>query len=243
MNFEDSARLARSLPESLGPLAVDIDGTLTDEDLALDPRVFPLLRAWPAPLVIATGKSMPYPIALCEFLGIEPRVIAENGGVVLSGRDNRLEFHGDREAVRAVADEYRSRGHSLGWEVSDLVNRWRETELAVSRESPLEPLEAIASDHGMMVVDTEYAYHVKSPSVDKGVSLATLAVQLEHSPDEFTFIGDSANDVPGFEAVGTGIAVANAAEMAKAKADHVTDGSYASGFLDAVALLADRTRS
>ena len=105
MDFEESIELAASLPGSLGPLVADIDGTLTDDNRAVDPRVFPVLSAWPAPVVIATGKAMPYPVALCEFLGLEINVIAENGGVALAGRSGRIQFEGNREAAAAVAVE------------------------------------------------------------------------------------------------------------------------------------------
>jgi len=52
------------------PLALDIDGTLTTRSDQIDPRVFEVLPAWEAPIVVATGKSFPYPVALCHFLGI-----------------------------------------------------------------------------------------------------------------------------------------------------------------------------
>ena len=64
------------------PLAVDIDGTLTRPDTSIDPRVINPLRDWDDPVVVATGKAFPYPVALCAFLGVPANVVAENGGVV-----------------------------------------------------------------------------------------------------------------------------------------------------------------
>lgn len=241
MNFEDAELLAGSLPDAMPPLAVDIDGTLTDASSAVDPRAFPVLRAWPSTLVIATGKAMPYPVALCHFLGIPPHLIAENGGVVLEGETETISFQGDRQAAQAVAEAYESRGYSLGWGQADLVNRWRETELAVSRDSPLEPLEEIANEHGLDVVDTGYAYHVKSPGLTKGAGLEVFAEFRGLEPESFAFIGDSANDVPGFEAAGHSIAVSNAAESAKDTADCVTEQTYGDGFLEAVEMLGELT--
>jgi phosphoglycolate phosphatase (TIGR01487 family) len=240
MDFQETLDLTAALPDDLGPLVADIDGTLTDDDRALDPRVMPVLRSWPAPVVIATGKAMPYPVALCEFLGLEPMVITENGGVALAGYDGTLQFTGDREAATAVVEEYRERGHSLGWGETDLVNRWRETEIAVSRESPLEPLREIAADHGLVVVDTGYAYHVKSPEQSKGRALEVIAGELETTPETFLAVGDSINDVSTFEVVGQSVAVANADEDAKGAADHVTTASFGDGFLEAVAWFADQ---
>lgn len=240
MEFQETAEMAAALPETLGPLVADIDGTLTDDQRALDPRVMPVLRGWPAPVIVATGKAMPYPVALCEFLGLDVLVIAENGGVALAGREGSLRFTGDREAATAVVEQYREQGYSLGWGETDLVNRWRETEIAVSRESPLEPLEAIAEDHGLTVVDTGYAYHVKSPEQSKGRALEVLAEELDITPAECLAIGDSVNDVSTFEVAGTSVAVGNADEEAKSTADYVTTTSFGDGFLEAVAWLADR---
>ncbi|WP_436900218.1 phosphoglycolate phosphatase [Halovenus halobia] len=240
MDFQETTELAAALPETLGPLVADIDGTLTDDQRALDPRVMPVLRGWPAPVIVATGKAMPYPVALCEFLGLDVCVIAENGGVGLAGREGSLRFTGDREAATAVVEQYREQGYSLGWGETDLVNRWRETEIAVSRESPLEPLEAIASEHGLTVVDTGYAYHVKSPEQSKGRALEVLAEDLDITPTECLAIGDSVNDVSTFEVAGTSVAVGNADKEAKSAADYVTTASFGDGFLEAVAWLADR---
>jgi len=199
----------------------------------------PVLREWAAPVVVATGKSMPYPVALCEFLGIDTLVVAENGGVLLTGRAGDLKIQGDRAAAEAVLAEYRDRGYDLGWGAADLVNRWRETELAVSRDQPLGPLEEIAGDHGLVVLDTGFAYHVTSPNVDKGTGLAAVAGALGRDTSDFAAVGDSENDVPMLSAAGQSVAVANADTKARAAADRVTAAAYADGFLEAVGWSAD----
>ncbi len=221
--------------DEIPPLAVDVDGTLTDADRAVDPRVFEVLREWPAPVVVATGKAFPFPVALCEFVGIEPCVVAENGGVVFVGQTETLVYEGDPDAAAAVAEAYRDAGHDLGWGPIDLANRWRETELAVSLEAPLEPLEEIAMDHDLVVVDTGFAYHVKAPDVDKGTGLRAVADQLGLDTTDFLVVGDSENDAPAFELAGKSVAVANADDTAKAAADRQTEAAYADGFLEAVA--------
>src|SRR6056297_1518267 len=120
------------------PLAVDIDGTLTREDRSVDSRVLDVLREWDAPVVIATGKALPYPVALCQFVGVEECVVAENGGVAYV--DDELVYFGDRRAADQVAEEFEAAGYDLGWGEADLTNRWRETELAVNRDKPLDVL-------------------------------------------------------------------------------------------------------
>ncbi|WP_331233152.1 phosphoglycolate phosphatase [Natronorarus salvus] len=212
------------------PLVLDIDGTLTRPDGSIDPRIFDRLRSWDAPVVLATGKAFPYPVALCHFVGIEELVIAENGGVVAAREE--LSIEGDRQAADAVAATFREAGYGHGWGPLDTVNRWRETELAVSREMPLAVLRGLAADHGLEVVDTGYAYHVKDPAVTKGRGLLTLADLLGRETTEFVAVGDSANDVSTFELVDRSYAVANADEAALAASDHVTDAPFSEGFFE-----------
>jgi len=230
---------------ALPPLAVDVDGTLTrpgDHDATtpagLDPRVFDPLREWPAPVVVATGKAFPYPVALCHFAGIEERVVAENGGVVYAA--DRVEFAGDPEAARAVLRTFEERGGETGWGDADTINRWRETEVAVSIDADEALLRAVADDHDMTVVDTGYAYHVVSPDVDKGRGLRRAAALLDLDPETFVAVGDSANDVPTFAVARRSYAVADAASVAREAADHVLAGDAADGFLEALSLVEER---
>ena len=218
----------------LPPLVTDIDGTLTDDNMILDPRVGDALRAWPAPVVLATGKVLPFPIALCNYLGLDRNVIGENGGISFVEGADDVQIHGDREAAQAVADEYIAAGYDLGWGPADLVNRWRETEVALAHDVPVEPLKEIATEHGLEVVDTTYAYHVKSPDMSKGAALESVAPSLGYEPENFLAIGDSANDVSTFERAGTAVAVDNADAAAIEGADHVTEHAFADGFLQAL---------
>ncbi|MDH5020934.1 phosphoglycolate phosphatase [Halobacterium rubrum] len=219
------------------PLAVDIDGTLSREDRSIDSRVMDVLRGWDAPVVIATGKALPYPVALCQFVGVEECVVAENGGVAYV--DDELLYFGDRRAADQVAEAFEAEGYDLGWGDADLTNRWRETELAVRRDRPLDVLSEIAERHGLHVVDTGFAYHVKSEGMSKGDALPAVAERLGVDVADFAAVGDSPNDVELFEVAGESYAVANAEDIAKRTADEVVDGSYGDGFLDAV----DRIRS
>lgn len=211
------------------PLALDIDGTLTTPTHRIDPRIFEQLPEWPAPVVIATGKSFPYPIALCHFLGIPERVIAENGGVVCA--DGQLSFQGNRETAEAAIEQFLDQGGDLGWGPADTTNRWRETELAASMDADEDLLRAVANSFDLEVVDTGYAYHLKTPGVEKGEGLRAVANQLGLEPADFVAIGDSENDVSMFEVAGESYAVANADDRALAVADSVTQDSYFDGTL------------
>jgi phosphoglycolate phosphatase (TIGR01487 family) len=223
------------------PLALDIDGTLTTAEHTIAPRAFSLLADWPAPVVLATGKAFPYPVALCQFVGIPERVVAENGGVALA--DGELAYAGDPERVDAAVEAFENRGGDLGWDGVDTINRWRETEIAASRTADEALLREVAAEFDLAFVDSGYAYHLKSADVSKGAALAGVAGILGYDLEEFVAVGDSENDVSTFDVVGESYAVANADESAKRSADQVLERGYVDGTLDALQAVSDRSQN
>ncbi|MFC7129437.1 phosphoglycolate phosphatase [Haloferax chudinovii] len=211
------------------PLVLDIDGTLTDAEGHLDPRAFEVLPTWDAPVILATGKAFPYPVSLCHYLGLPQTVIAENGGVVLA--DGEVTYAGDREAAQAAADEFIARGGDLGWGDADTVNRWRDTEIAVNLDADEALLREVAAEFDLEVIDTGFAYHVKTRGVEKGVGLQHVCETLDYDPADFVAVGDSENDASTFGVAGRSFAVANADDVAKEAADTVLDQSYMDGTL------------
>ncbi len=212
------------------PLVLDIDGTLTrPEGFGIDPRIFDPLLDWEAPVVLATGKAFPYPIALCHFLAIPEIAVAENGGVVYTGEE--VTITADRTAAQAVLEEYREVGYGTGWGGDDTINRWRATEVAINRDQPREPLEEIAAEYDLEVIDTGYAYHVKDPTVTKGQGLLALGEAAGIDLASAVAVGDSVNDVSTFEVVGRSFAVENADADAREAADEVLEAGHADGTL------------
>ena len=220
------------------PLALDIDGTLTTPDGRIDARAFELLPGWNAPVVLATGKAFPYPVALATFLGLPPDVIAENGGVVHVADETTLLADPDRP--RAVVETFEERGGEIGWGGDTTVNRWRETEVALSTDADEALLRRVAADvPGIEVVDTGYAFHVKSTDVSKGDALVRAADALGVDPESFVAVGDSENDVSTFTVAGDSYAVANADEAAAAAADVVLDEGFMDGTVSVLEALRD----
>ena len=221
------------------PLALDIDGTLTTPTGRIDPRAFELLPAWDAPVVFATGKAFPYPVALAHFLGREETVIAENGGVAYV--DGETTVVGDPDAAWAVVEAFRERGGEIGWGDGDTVNRWRETEVAVAPDADEALLrEVAASVEDVEVVDTGYAFHVKSTGVSKGRALERVADALDIDPEAFVAVGDSENDASTFRVAGESYAVANADDTAREAADEVVGEEFMDGTASVLADLRAR---
>ncbi|GAB7093158.1 phosphoglycolate phosphatase [Halolamina litorea] len=220
------------------PLALDIDGTLTTPEHTIDPRTLSLLASWEAPVVLATGKAFPYPVALCHFAGVPERVIAENGGVAMA--DGDLTYAGDPERVDAAVEAFEARGGDLGWDGVDTVNRWRETEVAASRTADEALLRAVAEEFDLAFLDTGYAYHLTSADTSKGAALGGVAERVGYAPEDFVAVGDSENDASMFDVAGEAYAVANADETAKGAADHVLERGYVDGTLDALSRVRER---
>ena len=75
---------------------------------------------------------------------------------------------------------------------------------------------------------------VYSKDASKGRALAELARHLDIRKEEIACIGDGENDLSMFEAAGLRIAMGNAVEDLKKKADHVTDSNARDGAAKAV---------
>lgn len=222
------------------PLALDIDGTLTTPQHTIDPRVFDVLPAWDAPVVVATGKAFPYPVALCHFVGIPELVVAENGGVALA--EGQVRYTGDPDRVDAAVEAFRERGGDLGWGPADTVNRWRETEVAIRLTADEDLLRDVALGFDLDLIDSQYAYHLKTPGVEKGAALLEVAEIIGVDPGDFVAVGDSENDVSTFEVAGESYALDNADDAAKDAADHVLEESFMDGTFAVLQELRERER-
>lgn len=79
-----------------------------------------------------------------------------------------------------------------------------------------------------------YYLDVTHPTANKGAVVAFLAQALGIDPGTIATIGDMPNDVLMFERSGFSIAMGNASDAVKDKADALTDGFEAEGFAKAV---------
>jgi Cof subfamily protein (haloacid dehalogenase superfamily) len=81
-----------------------------------------------------------------------------------------------------------------------------------------------------------YYLDITHALANKGHALLSLAKHLAVPPDEIATIGDGSNDVAMFAQSGLGVAMGNAGDEVKARADFVTDSNEEDGFAKAVEL-------
>ncbi|UXR68834.1 Cof-type HAD-IIB family hydrolase [Staphylococcus sp. IVB6246] len=78
------------------------------------------------------------------------------------------------------------------------------------------------TDELTVTISKPFFLEFMSKGVSKGAAIRRLAEQLDLSIDRMIAFGDSANDLDMIETVGTGVAMGNALEIVKEKADVVT---------------------
>ncbi|RPJ49892.1 MAG: phosphoglycolate phosphatase [Methanobacteriota archaeon] len=221
----------------LKALACDIDGTLTDHHRRIDTAAIECLRALidrGVLVVLASGNTVCFLDALARSIGTSGPLIAENGGVYRTGYGADLHIFGDRaicwDAYHALETHFAARGINLELYSPHL----RYSDIAFARSVPAEEVRAVTEDFPVRVLDTGFAYHIQSPDFTKGSSLVRLAEDLHLAPHEFMAIGDSENDIEMIAAAGTGVAVANAHDGAKAVAAYVASLKHGAGCVEAI---------
>jgi Cof subfamily protein (haloacid dehalogenase superfamily) len=85
-----------------------------------------------------------------------------------------------------------------------------------------------------IVDSSKYNIEITRKGVSKGKAVEMLAYFYNLKPEEIITIGDSANDVSMIEYAGLGIAMGNASDGVKQKADYITDSNDNEGVANAI---------
>jgi hypothetical protein len=220
-------------------VAIDIDGTLTDEKRRLHLGAVEKIR-WledrGIPVILATGNILCISEAASIFIGTSGGIIAENGGVVLpAGRKEPL-YLGDVNKVMK-AFEYLSRNLNV-----EKVSRseLRKTEIAIYRTVDVNQIKRLLEDFEVEVVDTKYAIHIKDPAVNKGSALKAMVEEMGISRETVVAIGDSENDKEMLKYAGYAISVGE--KTLQGISNHVTRKSLGEGGEEALEHLLDYIR-
>ena len=220
-------------------LAVDIDGTLTDENRHICIEAIQAVRQARDngyPIILASGHILPIIFGLQGFLGLEGNpLVAENGGVVLHQREVTLLASNEKPLQAYDYISQRMEARRL-WS-----DNWRETEVGIETGADIQELKRLLSefdpDGDLRVESTGFAHHIFDKEMNKFEGVKVAASMIGVPVSEMAAIGDSENDVHMLRGCAVGVALANAQQVAKDAADHITKASYGEGFREALQYL------
>ena len=221
-------------------VAIDIDGTITDEERRLSLEAVALLRELEARgvrIILATGNILCVAEAAQTFIGTTGGIIAENGGVIKDPALDVERYLGDVVEVRRAFNHLAARHRVRPVPYSEL----RKTEVALLRRGiSVAEVRQLLRDFDVEVVDTKFAIHIKSPGVSKGRALEELLELRGIETEEVVAIGDSENDREMLAKAGYAISVGepSLADVA----DFVTVHGYGRGAQEALRRTLDMLR-
>lgn len=218
-------------------LAVDIDGTLTDDRRRLSMQAVEEIRRLidtNIPVILASGNTVCFLDAIGKMIGTDGDIIAENGGVYRKGYTGEKYIEGDRNLCLSgyykVIDELKPKGEELRLYSND----YRYSDVAFARDADPKVIREILSDTNIQVIDTGFAIHLQSPNLSKGKALEKLSKLMGFRPSDFLVIGDSINDVSMLKIAKVSVVPKNASLEAKNAADIIMEKPYGEGTADAL---------
>lgn len=238
------------LPEGWVPsvIAVDIDGTLTDERKRLNLDAVEALRALEGhgiPVVLATGNVRPVTYGLWRFLGLTAPFCCENGGVLWSPGDTGPVLRATKDDAHAAAQWLAERLPGLNPD-GIASNRWRESEWCLHPGEDLEAIRLSLSESpwsNLSVIRTGFAIHLMDPILSKGAGLEALAQEHGWSLDGLLAVGDAPNDLSMFEVARWSVAVGGAFPEVAAAASVVSPHLHGDTFKPLVDAILQRLPS
>jgi phosphoglycolate phosphatase (TIGR01487 family) len=219
-------------------LATDYDGTLASQG-RVEPETVEALRRLAATgrkLILVTGRRVDDLIRVFPEVAIFDRVVAENGPLVYRPTSSETRVLSEAPPTRFV-EELQRRG----------VQPLTVGRVFVATEQPnervvIDVIRELGLD--LQVILNKGAVMVLPASVNKATGLRAALEELGISPQDIVGIGDAENDEAFLAMCGGGVAVANALDALKARADCVTRGADGAGVREVIeSLIAEDLRS
>ena len=209
-------------------LATDYDGTLAHHGEVDQETVAALKRlaSTGRKLILVTGRQIEDLKRVFPEVAIFDRVVAENGPVLYTPSSGGIRLLAQPPPAPFV-DALRGRGVAplfLGHVVVATVEPNDAIVGDVIRELGLD-LQVILNKGSVMVLPS---------SVDKATGLSAVLEELSLPAKSIVGIGDAENDLNFLSICGWSVAVANALEEVKAKADYVTEGRASAGVREVI---------
>lgn len=212
-------------------IAVDIDGTITDENRKICVNAINALRKAESqgyPVILVTGNVLCAAKMVAIMLGTSGGIVSENGGYIQTRKKNQV--LGDIKKSISAYEHLKSIYDIKKTEFSEI----RLSEIAIIRNIDEETVKEAVKDFDVEVYDTQFAIHLTDPDVNKGKSLEIVAKDMGIELNDILAIGDSENDLEFLEVAGFKVAVANADKALKENSDYITQKPYGDGTAEAV---------
>ena len=224
-------------------IAVDIDGTITDEKRKICISAIESLRAAEEkgiPTIIVTGNVVNYAYAAEVLIGCSGGLVAENGGMIFKEgyNDNAVEILVNREYIeKADAHLKEKLGDNYSKHASH-DNNYRATEIVFYKTIEKEIIEDALKDYKYIneleIYDSGFALHVTDKRINKGTSLRRLCEQNDINMENVMAIGDSENDEDFLREAGVKVAVGNADDSLKTISTYVCENNFGDGVAEAI---------
>jgi len=221
--------------------AVDIDGTITENGggrIHLDAlESLRRLTNMGHDVIFVTGRSSVEGFLLSVFGGTTKIAVGENGGCITMDSDDHI-LLGDIEECKNAFEIIQKNIEN----VKEKSVFPRMTEVVLERTFDLDLARKLLLEKNISVElsDSQYAYHINSPGIDKGTGFTKIMEKLSISRDDVIAIGDSATDIPLFKVAKTSIALGNASDLVKSAASMVVSANAGDGVLEALDKLAPK---
>lgn len=224
-------------------IAVDIDGTITDEKRKMSISAIESIREAEEagiPTIIVTGNVVNYAYATAVLIGATGGLVGENGGLIFKEGTNNNEVQplADRNYVDKACEYIENHvdpKYKLHYS-SD--NPFRISEIVyyktVPKEAVTDALKGFEDEDKIKVYDSGFAFHITDSRVNKGIALRKLCEQNGIKMENVMAVGDSENDEEFLKEVGLKIAVANADDSLKEISDYVCEGYFGNGVKEAI---------
>ena len=220
-------------------LAVDVDGTITDNHRKICISAIEALRKVEAagiPVIIATGNIADFSYAVATMVGTTGGLVCENGGVIYKDglNNNRVIVLADKEKVDKAYDLILEKfGDKIDFKLTE-DEHGRFSEICFYKTFDSKPIKDALANLDIEVYDSGFAIHLTDANVSKGSSLQKLADLAEYNTENMMVIGDSENDLGFLDVAGFKVAVANACDELKNVADYVCENKYGDGVAEAI---------
>ena len=220
------SRAARSMRYTA--IAVDFDGTIA-RDGVVPPHVvdgLARLRDTGRKLLLVTGRELEELVSIFPDVRLFDRVVAENGALLYRPGSGERQPLGDPPPEELV-ERLVARGVpvSVGLSIVATVVPHETTVIEVIKELGLE----------RQVIFNKGAVMVLPAGINKASGLAVALEELALSPRNLVAAGDGENDHALLDSAEYSVAVANAIQTLRMKADRVTRETHGDGVLEVIA--------